>query len=378
MSLFFVVFFSLYSGMHFYAFLRARAAYAFGAAVAAPLSLFMLLMIFAPFLIRMSEKHGFEWIARLMSYVGYTWMGVLFLFCSASIVVDAYRVLVHVSGFLAQRNLASAMPSARSAFLLPLIVSAAIAMYGYFEAKHIRTERVELRTPKIPAGVGRLTIVQISDVHVGLIVREDRLGRIVEKVKEAKPDILVSTGDLVDGQINGLEGMARLLSGIDAKYGKFAVLGNHEYYAGINQAMRFTRNAGFTILRDTSATGIINIAGVDDPAGGDLGVSERELLAGLPRDKFTLFLKHRPLVKSDSLGLYDLQLSGHAHDGQIFPFTLIVKQLYPTAAGWLDLPKNSHLYVSRGSGTWGPPIRFLAPPEVTVIELVSAPDRESR
>ena len=94
-------------------------------------------------------------------------------------------------------------------------------------------------------------------------------------------------------------------------------------------------------------------------------LSETEMLSPLPRDKFVLLLKHRPLVDKDAIGLFDLQLSGHIHKGQIFPFTLLTALYYP-----LTSEKNTALYVSRGSGTWGPPIRFLAPPEVTVIELV--------
>jgi predicted MPP superfamily phosphohydrolase len=207
-------------------------------------------------------------------------------------------------------------------------------------------------------------------------VRQGRLTRILEKVKRANPDVLVSTGDLVDGQINDLEGLTKLLNEINPRYGKFAITGNHEFYAGISHALDFTEKAGFTILRDEVVTvgGIITIVGVDDPTGNYFGVSknipEKALLSRLPRERFTLFLKHRPLMEQSSLGLFDLQLSGHVHKGQIFPFNLLTRLYYPTNAGLLNLPLNSQVYVSRGSGTWGPPIRFLAPPEVTVIELV--------
>ena len=97
---------------------------------------------------------------------------------------------------------------------------------------------------------------------------------------------------------------------------------------------------------------------------------EKDLLSGLPKDKFTLFLKHRPDVEKSAVGLFDLQLSGHAHKGQIFPWTLLVRLVFPQIAGLYDLSSGSSLYVSRGSGTWGPPIRFLAPPEVTIIDIV--------
>jgi predicted MPP superfamily phosphohydrolase len=100
-------------------------------------------------------------------------------------------------------------------------------------------------------------------------------------------------------------------------------------------------------------------------------VSETELLSKLPREKFTILLKHRPLVDREALGLFDLQLSGHTHKGQIFPFNLVTMLYYPTHAGFLRLEGDASLYISRGSGTWGPPIRFLSPPEVTIIDLLS-------
>jgi len=136
------------------------------------------------------------------------------------------------------------------------------------------------------------------------------------------------------------------------------------------------KQAGFHVLRGegTSVAGLITIAGVDDPAvigyGRSGEVPEKEVLSGLPKDKFTLFLKHRPDVEKNAIGLFDLQLSGHAHKGQIFPWTLIVRLVFPQIAGLYDLSSGSVLYVSRGSGTWGPPIRFLAPPEVTIIDLL--------
>ncbi|MEW6117431.1 MAG: metallophosphoesterase [Nitrospirota bacterium] len=376
MRLFLLTFFVLYAGLHFYAFLKIRAAFTLSAAATALLLLFMLIMIAAPVIIRLSEKQGHETFAQIMAYVGYTWMGVLFLFCSASMVIDASRLLVSAGGFIMRKDISPLMPSGTLSFMIPLLLSLAIACYGYFEAKNIRTERIVIRTPKIPKDIGRLTIAQISDVHLGLIVREDRLGRILDEVKKANPDIFISTGDLVDGQLAKMNGLAGMLRAVNPRYGKFAITGNHEFYAGLDQALAFTRDAGFVILRGEAFSGIINIAGVDDTAGKAFKtykeISDRELLSGLPKEKFTLFLKHRPLLDQDALPLFDLQLSGHVHKGQIFPFSILTYLYYPVHAGYSRLPWHAHLYVSRGSGTWGPPIRFLAPPEVTIIELVHA------
>jgi len=201
------------------------------------------------------------------------------------------------------------------------------------------------------------------------------LAPMLAAVKAAHPDILVVTGDLVDAQINHLTGLAEQFREIDPKYGKFAIMGNHEYYAGTEKALAFIRDSGFTMLRDEAVvSGPITLVGVDDRAGVQLklrtAMQEQTLLAGLARNKFTVLLKHQPLIDRASLGHFDLQLSGHTHKGQLFPFTWLTLLSYPMNAGRYDLEKGSILYVNRGTGTWGPPIRFLAPPEVTVIELI--------
>lgn len=371
--LFIATFTSLYTSMHVYAFLKLRRALALSGIATALIAGLMIVMILTPIIVRVVESANFEREARVFAYAGYTWMGLLFLFFIASFSLDVWRLLVYVAEGLLKSSLSALKFSYRQAFFLPLFAAMLAAGYGIYEAMNIRTETIVLKSSKITRPV---RIVQISDVHLGLLIREPRLARILEKVTAASPDIFVSTGDLVDGQTDSLNGVSDLLREIRAPLGKFAVTGNHEFYAGLDRSLDFTKQAGFRVLRGegTSVAGLINIAGVDDPAvisyGRSREVPERELLSGLPRDKFTLFLKHRPDVEKSAEGLFDLQLSGHAHKGQIFPFTLIVRLVFPQIAGLYDLSSGSHLYVSRGSGTWGPPIRLLAPPEVTVIDLV--------
>ncbi len=375
MSIFFLTIFAIYGAMHVYAFFRARSAFWFGWGAGTVLAAFMLAMTFAPIFIRILERHGYELSARVLSYIAYLWMALLFVFFCSSIVLDLAGIIVRIAGWAMNADPSAFLISAKTSFLICASLSLAICVYGYFEALNIRTERLTIETTKLPAGTDHLTIVQISDVHLGLIVRCDRLVGILETVKAAKPDIFISTGDLVDAQINQLPGLRELLQEIKPRYGKYAITGNHEFYAGIDQAMAFTKEAGFTLLRgEVVNTGVINIAGVDDPAGVQLQLekpeSESALLAGLPKNQFTLLLKHRPVVSPDGPKLFDLQLSGHTHKGQIFPFTYISEIAYPLNSGRFDLSNGAILHVSRGTGTWGPPIRFLSAPEVTVIELV--------
>ncbi len=376
MPLFLLVIFGLYSAVHVYTFLKIKAAFPFGLVPGIFLGVFMAVMTCAPILVRILERHGYDLTARLMSYIGYSWMGILFIFFSLSLLFDLYRLFIYTAGLFLHRDLAAIIPPAAISFLTLTFLALCIAVYGYHDALNIRPEMIIIRTSKIPETIHRLRIAQISDVHLGIIVRQGRLQRILKVLHEANPDILVSTGDLVDSQIDSLSGLADTIKEIRPRYGKYAVTGNHEFYAGLPHALEITTKAGFTVLRNeaVSVSGLINIAGVDDPTGKYLGLSsgipEEQLLSRLPRDTFTLLLKHQPIIREGSLGLFDLQLSGHTHQGQIFPFRYLVQIFFSHIAGWYDLPKGSHLYVSRGTGTWGPPIRFLSSPEVTVIDLI--------
>jgi hypothetical protein len=375
MSIFLITFFLIYGGAHLYFFLKVKLALSPGVAASLLLALLILVMVVSPVMVRVLEREGFEASARVTAYAGYLWMGFLFLFLTSSLALDLYHALLRIAVFLTHRDLAPLFLSKRTALLLTAAYGLLTAAYGYFEALQIRTERISIVTPKLPAAIGKLTIVQLSDVHLGLIIRRERLERIIEKVREADPDILVSTGDLVDGQINSMAGLSEMLSGVRCRFGKYAVTGNHEIYAGLGSSLDLTEKGGFRILRgeSTVAGGVINIAGVDDPAiervSRPPSMSEKEILEGLDRGRFTILLKHRPAVGEESLGLFDLQLSGHVHKGQIFPFNLLTRLFYPAKMGLSRLTQGSALYVSRGTGTWGPPIRFMAPPEVTVIEL---------
>jgi hypothetical protein len=375
--LFLLVFFVIYGSAHAYVFSRIKAAFPLMPTVyQVGLILLMVFMILTPILVRISERYGYESTACALSYIGYIWMGLLFLFFTMSLLFDIWRLLIYFAGQITRKSLSSLIPPPLYLFMVPLVVSVALNAYGYFEAGNIRTEQITIQTSKIPREIGRLRIVQISDVHIGMIIRDRRLEKIVAAVKQAGPDILVSTGDLLDGQIDNLMSSADQFREIQTKYGKFAVMGNHEFFAGIEKALEFHQQAGFLVLRGESLTlaGLISIAGVDDLTGARFGlyrdVPEKGLLAKLPKEIFTVLLKHRPVPDPESLGLFDLQLSGHTHRGQIYPFLLLTRLVFPYHSGYYDLQKDSRLYISRGAGTWGPPIRFLAPPEVTVIDLI--------
>lgn len=380
MSLFFITFFLIYGGIHFYVFMKARAAFASRITINITIGAIMLFMILAPVIVRLTEKAGHEELARILAFVCYTWMGAIFIFFLTGIICDLFRLAWYTSGVLWSRDFPHIVSSHRFYFFLCLVATILVVIYGIFEARQLKIEHLVVSTDKIPYEVGKIRIVQISDVHLGLIIGEERIKSIVKAVQMVKPDILVSTGDLVDVQLDNIAGLAAFFQQIHTPYGKFAVTGNHEFYTGIDRALEFTEKAGFRILREEAVDihGIVTIAGVDDEAIGGLqagsNVSEERLCAEINNSQYAILLKHRPVPYAGSLCIYDLQLSGHTHKGQIFPFFLITRLFFRQYAGFYRLDNGSFLYVNRGTGTWGPPIRFLAPPEVTVIDIVHKAD----
>ncbi len=373
MIAFLLAIFIVYGGVHGYFLLKLRALFRLESAATLVLALFMAIMVVAPVLIRILEREGLKEWAQFFAFLGYTWMGFIFVAFSLLILGDLFFAVLRIAG------LAGAKSAGRLPFFItaPVLAAAAlICLYGYFEAKDIRTTAFTVEAPGLSPHLGTIRIVQISDVHLGIMVRRERLAMILDEVKAASPDILVSTGDLVDGEMDDLHELSSLLRDIEPRYGKFAVTGNHEFYAGIDQASEFIAEAGFRLLRNETVTVAesIAVAGVDDPAakrfGPDDNLPERELLAPFKNNFFTILLKHQPKVEHESPPPFDLQLSGHTHKGQIAPFNLITALFYPFLAGRYDLEGGGLLYVSRGSGTWGPPIRVLSPPEVVIIDLI--------
>ncbi|NVN92376.1 MAG: metallophosphoesterase [Desulfuromonadales bacterium] len=385
MTLFLITFLSLYGGMHLYALIRIERAFNPGRKALAILRCLMFLGTVAPFLVRMCEQSGLEWTTQILAWTGYTWMGFIFILISALLTLDMFRLVI----FRINRKRGTAIPrffqprlSCEAALLFAVMASS----YGFFEARAIRTEQVTIASSKLPSNIARIRIIQLSDVHLGLLIREERLRKVLRIVEQKSPDILVSTGDLLDGRLSRREGssnyriMAAMLAAVKAPSGKFAITGNHEFYAGLDQSLEVMKAAGFRVLRNEAvvlANGLV-LSGSDDPAWKRMalpvppGLAEHDLLRTLPSDRFRLHLKHRPDVEDQDQGLFDLQLSGHTHHGQIFPFYLLTKLQFPLCDGTSFLNNGSMIHVSRGTGTWGPPIRFLAPPEITVIDIVPA------
>ncbi len=356
----------IYGAMHVYALGKVWMSFPHTWPLGLALTVAGIVLTFSPLLVWFLERQSWHRTTVATAWVSYTWMGYLFLFLCIGLLFDLGHSLATLLNFKWPLD-------AALAFRMVSLLALAALGYGFVEARQIEIKEVNITTPKLASG--RLTIAQISDLHLGIMMGEDFLDRVMSKLRELKPDIVVATGDIIDGQGDNLTELAKHFQSYTPPRGAYAVTGNHETYAGLGNSLLFLRNAGFTVLRGESAkAGGIVLLGVDDPSAVTSGQHARrdisKALSSVTADDFIVLLKHQPVV--DNHLPFDLQLSGHIHGGQIFPFVFLTWLSYRVGTGLTELTDGRRLYVSRGAGTWGPPIRLFASPEITLITIASA------
>jgi hypothetical protein len=238
---------------------------------------------------------------------------------------------------------------------------------------------VEITLPKLPKALDGFTIVQLTDLHVGLTIDRHFVQRVVDRTNKLSPDLVALTGDFVDGKVADLHEEIAPLAGLRAKHGVYAVTGNHEYYSGVEPWVKQISTLGVRYLRnervvigDDSAS--FELAGVEDHnAAGKHKEDLKAATAGRDPNRALVLLAHQPRqVKRAALHGVDLQLSGHTHGGQIWPWHYIVKLQQGGLLAGRYQHQATQLYVSRGCGYWGPPVRLLAPLEITRVILRAA------
>ena len=355
----------IYGSMHLYALSKVWMAFPHSYSLAVALIVLGMVLTLSPLLVHLLERQGWHRATVAAAWASYTWMGYLLLFFCIGLLFDLGQVLAALLNFRWPLNEALAL---RTTGLLAL----AALGYGFIEARQLRVEEISITTPKLASG--RVTIAQISDLHLGIMQGDRLLDQVMARLRQLKPDIVVATGDIVDGEGDDLDALARHFRAYTPPLGAYAVTGNHEYYAGLDDSLRFLHDAGFTVLRGEAAkAGGIVLAGVDDHTATSTGqhasVDTRQALASFSANDFIVLLKHQPMVNSDTP--FHLQLSGHIYGGQIFPFVYLTRLTYRVRTGLTELGDGRRLYVSRGTGTWGPPVRLFAPPEIALITITS-------
>ncbi|HEX5038257.1 MAG TPA: metallophosphoesterase [bacterium] len=237
---------------------------------------------------------------------------------------------------------------------------------------------VEVPIPNLPEALDGFRIVQVSDLHVGPTIGREYAAKVVAKVNDLRPDLVALTGDLIDGTVPQLQEAVAPLSGIRSIHGMFYVPGNHEYYWGVNDWLAELKRLGAHVLVNAHEVILRNgaeltIAGVTDDQAAEI-VPEQALdvgkaASGAPEGSLKILLSHRPTHYEEAArNGFRLQLSGHTHGGQFFPWSLVVAMAFRFEKG-LHRYQDLWVYVSRGTGYWGPPIRFGVPPELTLLRL---------
>ena len=251
--------------------------------------------------------------------------------------------------------------------------------YGFYSARKGPTViNQDIYLKNLPESFENFTIAQISDLHVGPTIKKAYVEKVVNQISNINPDLIAITGDMVDGSIDYLRKDLEPLSNVVASFGTYFVTGNHEYYSGAERWLDETDRMGFTNLVNENKLIKINdesiaLAGVNDYRAHQIIPSHRtnpeKAIKGINNDKIKILLAHQPssIFKANEAG-YDLQISGHTHGGQFWPFTYPTKKANPYLSGLHD-HNGTQIYVNSGTGYWGPPLRLGVTAEITLFKL---------
>ncbi len=320
-------------------------------------------------------------IAAALSWPAFVWMGVSFLLLvllfGSDLVLSALGRAAWAIGESSEEPALSDRAQATIVAVGGLVLSGWGMTLGLGRPA---IRRIELTLATWPTALDAFRIVQLSDVHIGPLLGRRFAESIVARVNALEPDVIAITGDLVDGSVERLAGEVEPLRRLDARHGTFFVTGNHDYFSRADPWIERARELGWRVLRNERVTigfgeDTFDLAGVDDRIahlfGGDHGEDLERALAGRDRRRPVVLLAHNPSTFDGAAESgVDLQLSGHTHGGQIWPFVYLVRLITPYVAGMYRRGR-SVLYVSRGTGFWGPPMRLFKPAEITEIRLRS-------
>ncbi|RKI04294.1 metallophosphoesterase [Corallococcus sp. AB038B] len=323
----------------------------------------------------------------VVELVSYSWMGVALCLVLGLAGVDLGRAVFALGRRLRPAPSAPSVDAERRRFLSQATAGGALALggglagYGSWRAFTApEVTEVVVRIPKLPRSLDGFSIVQLTDLHVGPFIQRRFMDELVRRANALKPDLVAITGDLVDGTVPRLGGFVAALGNLHARYGSFFVTGNHDYSSGAEAWVAHLGSMGIPSLRNRHVRigdegGAFDLVGVDDWHGGRrLGQKGYDLdlaLADRDPERAAVLLAHQPAnFKVAAERGVDLQISGHTHGGQLFPMTALIGLSWEHSAGHYR-HGDSHIYVSRGCGFWGPPMRLGSPPELVKLVLTS-------
>lgn len=373
--IFFAIVFSLYGLINYYIFTRAASAFEarsdlFGWFVAA-----YLFVSLAWIVGRLLERVSITPLSAALIWFGSFWLAAMVYFLLIVLAIDLVRLLNAVLPVVPQELFSP--HGIFNVLLASLVVVGAIVVGGAINAAIPRITTLRLNVAKKANGLPSLTVVVASDIHLGTIICKRRLERIVKKINSLNADIVLLPGDVVDEDIGPVikQNLGETLRTIRSHYGIYAITGNHEYIGGVEPSTRYLVEHGLVELRDSvvKIAEAFYVVGREDVSYNRGAQRQRkplhELLNGVDKSLPILLLDHQPfrLNEAEENGV-DLQLSGHTHHGQLFPFNLITERIFEVSWGYKK-KGNTHIYVSCGVGSWGPPVRVGNTPEIVNLIL---------
>jgi uncharacterized protein len=371
--IFFSVFFTLYAILNSYIFLRGWQA------VPAPYHL-VYTVAFAFFALafiagRLFERIKLSHFSSVLVWVGSYWLAAMAYLYIALVTVDLARLVNHVIPFFP----AAVTDHPQEARAVTGIVIGAgvliVLVLGHWNARRARVKPLQIAIGKNGRQRKTLNIVVASDIHLGTIIGKKRLDKIVATINALDPDLVLLPGDVVDEDIGPVikQNLGETLRQIRSRYGVIAITGNHEYIGGAEPAVGYLAEHGIVVLRDQTMTiaDSLVIVGREDLSrrgfAGEQRKSLREIMEGVDHTLPIILMDHQPFNLQEAVDQgVDLQLSGHTHHGQLWPFQFITKRMYEVSWGYKK-KGNTHFYVSCGVGTWGPPVRIGNTPEIIQI-----------
>ena len=338
-------------------------------------------ILWGAMLVMLASMMGMRYLPRQwgspLAWFSYSWMGYLWLVLVLVVFGELARAIYRAIAFARRKP----MDANRRQFFARAIASfagagaAGLAAGGMHEVlSQIKVKGVDVFLEKLPVGQDGYSIVQLTDVHVGPTIGRDYIQAVVDRANALAPDVIVITGDLVDGTVENLGEHVAPLGQLRAREGVYFVTGNHEYFSGVDPWLAFLTGLGIRVLRnERMELSAIDLAGVDDISAARYGEGHGEDIARAVAqrrgDMPLVLLAHQPIAvtRAASHGV-ELQLSGHTHGGQIYPWSWLVKLQQPYVAG-LHRHQATQLYVSSGTGYWGPPMRVGTSAEITHVRL---------
>ncbi len=323
---------------------------------------------------RFLERVRLSWLSSLLVWIGSFWLAALVYFLIAVAIIDIVSWV---------NLLIPVVPDSLSGPLMAMSVGLlvlVIVIIGHLNALMPRIQTLDLLVHKTSRHFRTLNIAVASDIHLGTIVCKARLERIVRDINALSPDLVLLPGDVVDEDIGPVikQNLGETLRKLNAKFGVYAITGNHEYIGGVEAACKYLTEHGITMLRDSSVKidDSVYIVGREDRAISQFAGRRRksldELMTHVDRSYPVILMDHQPFRLGEAVNAgVDLQLSGHTHHGQLWPFNFITRKIYEVSWGYKK-KGNTHVYVSSGVGTWGPPVRIGNTPEIVNVRLTLA------